>query len=243
MIETGAFRGLIKLQFLDLADNELQEIRPDMWEGLPSLRKLNFFGNHLTSVPCGCFRHLINLDDELMFTRNPIPTLEPENFSELGKLPWLILRQMDLTVIRGDMWIGLKSLTYLDLYENQITIIERGGFTNLPMIEMINLRNNMLSTLSPDAFCLSTSPNPTVQLSKLKLLLDGIDLICNRSLCWLKVGEESEFFTLHEFDWADHPVECVNFPGVPWDEVVLDCVDVGMLTPYMNWLYFCKLCH
>ena len=232
VIQAGAFRDLLKLEHLSLDNNKLQDVRADMWEGLSSLRTLGLSDNHLTVVPCGCFQHLPNLNDEMWFARNPIPTLKSGIFSELGKLPRLILREMDLTVFRGDMWIGLKSLTYLDLYENKITIIERGGFANLPMIEKIELRNNKLSTLSPDAFCLLTYPNPTVQPSKLMLLLDGIDLVCNSSLCWLQVGEQSGLITLyeHQIFYSRYRVECVNFPNVPWDEVMLDCMDVGMLT-------------
>ena len=229
VIEAGAFRGLIKLEKLFLDINKIQEIRADMWEGLPSLKILGFSDNYITVVPKVSFQTLFNLV-VLDFNRNQFPTVEPENFSELGKLQELLLRANDLTVIRGNMWIGLESLTYLDLYENQITIIEKGGFTNLPLIEKIEFRNNKLSTLSPDAFCLSPYIHHTAHPSKLTLLLDGIDLFCKSSLCWLKEAENNGLITLSEepeFDYSPHRVECVNFPDVDWDEVVLDCLDAG----------------
>ena len=216
-----------------------------MWEGLPSLKILGLADNYLTAVPHGCFQNLVNLV-ELWFARNQIPTVEPENFSELGKLQELILRDNSLVQIRGDMWIGLESLTYLDLYENKITVIEKGGFANLPMIEYINLRLNKLSTLSPDAFCLSPYPHPTAHPSKLTLLLDGIDLFCNSSLCWLKEAENNGLITLSEelplFDFSPYRVECANFPDARWDDVLLDCVDVGAYTSYTNWPSLSKVC-
>ena len=237
VIEAGAFRGLIKLELLSLTGNKLQEIRADMWEGLHSLTLLDLPDNRLTTVPYGCFQHLLNLNI-LWLARNQFPAVMSENFSELGKLQELILRTNSLTVIRGDMWIGLESLTFLDLYENKITVIEKGGFANLPMIEKIELRNNKLSTLSPDSFCFSPSPHPTAQPSQLTLLLDGIDLFCDSRLCWLKEAETNGLITLTEFfDFSRYRVECVNFPDVYWDEVALNCTNVGTFTSYASRLW------
>ena len=234
VIEAGALRGLTKLGTLELVDNELQEIRADTWEGLSSLSVLDFTINYITAIPQGCFQHIPNLT-RLWFKNNQIPAVMSENFSKLSKLQELILRGNNLMIIRGAMWIGLESLTYLDLYENEITVIEKGGFSNLPMIEKIELRNNKLSTLGPDAFCLSPYPHPTVNPSQLMLLLDGNDLFCNSSLCWLKEAENNGLITLTEdIDFSHYRVECVNFPDVYWDEVVLDCMDVGTYTSYTN---------
>ena len=205
-----------------------------MWEGLPSLKILGLADNFLSIVPHGCFQNLFNLV-ELDLNRNLLPTREPENFSELGKLQLLWLRENDLVVIRGNMWIWLDSLTHLDLYENKITVIERGGFANLPMIETIVLNRNKLTTLSPDAFCLSSFPNPTVPPLKLTLLLDDVYLARNSSLCWLKEAEKNRLITYapepDPYSWP-HRVMCVNFRDVPWDDVVLDCMDVGAYTSY-----------
>ena len=228
-IDDSAFRGLIKLDHLSLSINKIQEIGANMFERLPSLTILGLANNLLNAVPYDVFQHLSNLD-ELWFARNQIAAVMSENFSELHKLQELILRSNNLIVISGDMWIGLESLTYLDLYENKITVIEKGGFANLPMIEHINLMVNKLSTLSPDAFCLSQHIHPTAQPSKLTLLLEDNDMFCNSSLCWLKEAESNGLITLSylpELDFSPYRVECVNFPDAEWDEVVLDCMDVG----------------
>ena len=125
-IEDGAFLGLTKLKYLYVYNNDFTEIRPEMWQGLQSLKHLSI-GNKVTSLPDNAFLGLVNLKN-------------------------LYMGYNKLQTIRREMWNGLHSLQKLHLCGNKIKSLGAESFVELPNLYFLLLNYNKLNTVREDAF-------------------------------------------------------------------------------------------
>ncbi|EFA05287.1 hypothetical protein TcasGA2_TC015444 [Tribolium castaneum] len=81
----------------------------------------------------------------------------------------------NISTIRSETFTNLV-ITLLELYENQIEVIENGAFSDLPNLQTIHLNNNKITRLNPLAF--RNLPN----LLTLNLSLNRIEKLQNGSL-------------------------------------------------------------
>ena len=104
---------------------------------------------------------------------------------------------------------GLDSLTYLMLYENQLSSLQEGIFTGLPSLYGLYLMRNNMKTIGKRAFAgignklsrldlqhneLSTFPSDSFAddflPSYLRIWLSDNNILCNESVCWLAQGQD-----------------------------------------------------
>ena len=154
-IEVGAFNGLGNLDKLNLIANNMKILEQDVFNGMPHLRVLDVASNGVHTISEGCFRNL-------------------------GHLRELYLTANNLSTVNGKMWLGLKSLTRLDLqYNLQMPGIPAGGLSNLPKLNLLHLHNNGLKTLTKDIFTINDYPESNGHPPILKLSVGSNPLVCD----------------------------------------------------------------
>ena len=122
--------------------------------------------------------------------------------------------------MNGNMWLGLNSLTRLDLqYNLQMQTILPGGLSNLPKLDLLHLHNNGLKTLSKDIFTINDCPDGHPPI--LRLTLRDNPLVCDTKLCWLKKGEEEGWLRFSD----NHSPNCAY--NVDWYNLKLNCTESG----------------
>ena len=148
---------------------------------------------------------------------NSISDIEVNSFMNLTECTQLRLDHNNLAHINSDTFTGLQSLIRLNLDRNNILQIEPGSFMNLTQLRVVHLNDNQLSSVGEDLFDLRMS---------LTLLLDKNPLHCDHRMCWMKEAEQDGRITLSyntsSGTFFDKP-HCVNYQGVTWDNVTLDC--------------------
>ena len=153
---------------------------------------------------------------------NQISDIDPGSFLPLQQCTYLWLPYNQLTYLKAETFKGLVSLDLLDLHSNQISFIEDGTFSHLPSIRVIYLINNNLVTPPKTRF----------------LFLDSNPLHCDSSMCWLKQAERDGRLKLASRG-RGHKPQCVNYPGVHWDNITLICDESGKYNDILfNSLFF-----
>ncbi|XP_070550173.1 toll-like receptor 13 [Ptychodera flava] len=142
----AALKNLKSLKYLDLGNNNLTEISPFAFEGVPKLEKLVLTKNQILSIHQDSFQGLSNIN-ELDLTRNYILHIPNSTFSALPSLRILKLRNnalLLLDVINGP-FRHLNNLTELSIsysmpvvqnlnYVSTITELEIGNDYHLPWV-------------------------------------------------------------------------------------------------------------
>ncbi|XP_071946060.1 leucine-rich repeat transmembrane protein FLRT3-like [Antedon mediterranea] len=164
---------------LNIKRNNLQEITDAPFRQLRNLTKLVLRHNGLRTLSSDCFSGLTSLKT-LSLSYNNLATF-PENlrtFTPNLKILWVISNE--ITVIRPES-VNLPKLTRLTLGTNQIHTIERGTFQNNSRLVFLDLRNNMLSSITYE-FMLQSLGN----LKHLDLSENNIWNISDNAFIYLK---------------------------------------------------------
>lgn len=119
-------RGLSNLKLLDLRENHLTYIDPDMFVYTPNLTKLDLSGNNLK--------------------------LNSLSFSRLRSLKLLDLSHNKLTYLEDDIFACLSNLEILNLYDNLISEIKSDLFRDLNSLRKICLGRNRFEYIRVDVF-------------------------------------------------------------------------------------------
>ena len=197
-IDKGAFSYLTRCTFLNVQNNELTHLRRGMFDGLQALEGLVLSSNHIETIKARTFLHLKSCTH-------------------------LWLKENRLTHIRSDMFKGLQSLNKLILSQNTIFKIQPGSFADLILLNALILSKNRLKTLEGNVF---RSPHQT----NLYLEINGNPFLCDCRMCWIKQGQREEWLSVHYTGNNGSELykpECVNYPGVDWDDISLTCPEVG----------------
>ncbi len=172
-IPPGVFSQLAECTRIYLFRNKLMGVRPDMWEGLTSLRGLWLNNNLISSLSPGVFSTLpsvtnvdlannyIQVIQRDMFTgvqslkglslsSNPISSIESGSFSDLQNLVKLSLSYTEINVITANMFNGLTSLERLFIGYNGLSDISGGTFVGMPKLNYLWLVGNKISVLRGD---------------------------------------------------------------------------------------------
>ncbi|XP_054615791.1 chondroadherin-like protein isoform X2 [Dunckerocampus dactyliophorus] len=148
----GAFRGMKSLFYLYLSDNDLTSLDPEAFSGAPELSYLHLEGNRLAQFPGSALRLLPSLF-VLHLERNAISKLEPAGLlsSVTPKLRELYLTNNTIrTIARGALDSALLGKLHLDA--NQLTDVPIDAISNAPNLEELNLSQNRILSVGPDAF-------------------------------------------------------------------------------------------
>lgn len=167
------------LQFLDLSYNQLKSLPEAFFQCMGSLEVLNVSHNcigsfSLTNKPLQSVK-VINLShnslQSLTFGNNTLQSLEK-----------LYLQGNDLTVLEPQTFQRLPNLNHLQLQQNNLKICLSGAaaqdcvfFGSIPNLLFLNLSENSLRTVPPNAFhntslrLLDLSLNPGLDMDKRSL--------------------------------------------------------------------------
>ncbi|XP_036804970.1 slit homolog 1 protein isoform X2 [Oncorhynchus mykiss] len=102
---------------IDLSNNQISEIAPDVFQGLRALNSLVLYGNKITDLPRGLFEGL-------------------------GSLELLLLNANKIHCIRATAFQDLENLALLSLYDNKIQTLAKGTFSPLHSIQTLHLAQN-----------------------------------------------------------------------------------------------------
>ncbi|GAB1860996.1 Protein toll [Camponotus japonicus] len=167
----GIFNHTPQLQWLELADNNLQSIELGTFGNLKNLTLLNLWQNHLTELQSGIFDELVALQS-LDLNRNDIIDLPKDIFAKLKNLKILNLSLNNFTYLPRNLLRNNTKLQTFTLTENKrnMTLPEE-FFANLTELKVLNLKKNGLITLSKDIFwgC-SSLTNITLSRNYLRFL-------------------------------------------------------------------------
>ena len=204
--------------------------------------------NRLTHIQKWTFSGLSHLD-QLVLSDNDIFKIEAGAFSHLSRCRYIWLNANELTNIKADMFKGLHSLKTISFHDNKLNNIAADVFQTLPSLQVISLNRNNISYVEPGTFAnltqlrilgLHTNRLTTVEENifnelrpqNLTLIVDNNALWCDTRICWMRDAERDGWIKLNHFRgelvWGKP--ECVNYPGVIWDDLTLNCTDSGMFS-------------
>lgn len=165
------FKGLFKLQKIDLSNNEITTIDENTFANLPALKELKINSNKLKEIPILKGNPILN---RLELTHNYIQSINSTAIADLRQLDLLDLAYNDIMDIYVGTFPANLTLTKLFLRNNKIYLLEEGCFDNLTSLESLKLNKNRISKLQKDLFTKMTSLK-TLDLSKNHLnVLEGL---------------------------------------------------------------------
>ena len=128
----------------------------------------------------------------LDLSNNRIQTIFPLSFMPLNNVQNLYLNGNFLTLIQANTFLGLSSLSNLQIQDNKIHTIMVLGLSGLPKIDKIDFSNNELETIPYSMFNLKDFPDTWGHISTghsaSHLSLSGNNIVCNYTLCWMKLA-------------------------------------------------------
>lgn len=155
-IEDQAFEGLQdKLETLDLSYNSLVRFPTESLKVLSSLVSLDLNSNQLEVLHANCLTGLISLL-RLSLYGNRLKTIDSLAFEGIGgNLTRINLGGNRLTAFPSTAFKNLTSLQLIELHENRITSISRAtfyGMTASDTIDKLNLASNAISEIPGNCF-------------------------------------------------------------------------------------------
>ncbi|KAM8914368.1 leucine-rich repeats and immunoglobulin-like domains protein 2 isoform 2-T3 [Spinachia spinachia] len=177
-VNKGWLYGLRMLRVLRVSQNALGILRPDAWEFCQKLEELDLSFNHLTRLEEKAFVGLALLDS-LNLGENSISHLGEGVFSGLASLRTLDIRNNEISWAIEDsigLFDGMKKLNTLIIQRNKIKSITEKAFEDLDELEHLDLSNNGIMSIHPEA----------LSHTKLKVfVLNTSSLLCDCHLQWL----------------------------------------------------------
>ena len=158
------------------------------------LKNLKFVNIGIFIVPDNYFQNFTNLIS-LSLVMNPITTLNKGSLAGLRHLRHLYLSYTNINPL-PPLHLWLPNLQSLLLTHIGITMLRGSLVRNLPQLEKIDLRGNLLTTVPAQKYF--------VNLENMKMVsLRGNPLQCDAKLCWIKVilnkHENCEWRTMQNY--------------------------------------------
>lgn len=166
-----------RLEYLFLANNEIEIIEKDAFSQLPSLKILNLKRNKITNLNNNPFKNLNKLWG-LNIAFNNIKELKYDTISHLQSLRDFYCQNNNLTTLKKAMFP--KYLRLIDLSHNYIRYLIDDIIYDMNNLTELNLRSNRLSTIGSFNFRRSGNAKP------IRILLIGNVFRCDCRLAWLK---------------------------------------------------------
>nr|XP_034828865.1 chaoptin-like [Maniola hyperantus] len=135
------------LRVLDLSNNLIKQIPPahDLNGVKLSLDLLKLDENNIRIILPGSFKHF-NILNTTTLDGNPIYSIREDAFRN-AKIKTLSLRDCGISDLSPASFAGLEnSLQYLDLSENNLTMISKFMLNKLDSLRFLNLRENRVDT-------------------------------------------------------------------------------------------------
>lgn len=196
------------LEYLNMGYSNLSHLAPDSFSKMTSIRRLILSGNDLNNLEAGLFGNLTRLESlelnfcglhrplnatlffnnitytdltELQLSRNPLHVSKtgPLLARQLSRLQTLDLSNCNLTFLPPEAFYWTRNITHLILAGNHFASPNDLRFLEiLPMLEVLDMRYNNLTTFSPKDLTL----NPNVE--KLRLIGNPWRCDCSVADLW-----------------------------------------------------------
>lgn len=172
--------NITTLTKLVLSNNSIHTIEKNCWEFTQKITHLDLSSNNLTDLTAGTFEFLSKLQD-LDLHSNRISKIAIGAFNTTPNLQLLDLSQNEISWTIEDMFAPFASLHRLDgfnLNNNRIKSVNKNAFLGLISLTRLDLRKNNITSIQSGTF--DERSTPALQ----KLLIDSKDLICDCNLSW-----------------------------------------------------------
>ncbi|CAB3409074.1 unnamed protein product [Caenorhabditis bovis] len=177
-VTEGWMFGLVNLETLDLSYNQVRLFHPNAWSHTPRLKWLSLHSNRIQSLPSGSFRALHHLE-ELILSANSIDSLHKFALIGMGNLNKLDLSSNTLAVCVEDGAVlyntSMPFLRSLKFRNNQLRVIPNRAFERFPSLEELDLTENPIATIHPNAF-------EPLQLKS--LIMNSSSILCDCQISW-----------------------------------------------------------
>lgn len=143
-------RTIPKVESINLERNAIRFIHPQAFSGAKQLMLVNLYGNYITNLPSRGFKVR---QVEWNCTRIPLMFLTAcLALQDLLNLRFLMLGQNQISVLKADMFLGMRNLSDLDLPLNALTILPSNTFKPLIALKVLDLSMNRIQRVSPKTF-------------------------------------------------------------------------------------------
>lgn len=162
-LDNNSFISLLSLKELYLSDNYIQHVYAESFTGLGNISKLYLQSNNISVIEKGSFPQMKRLEvldlsrnhlvhhaieypsslRQLHLSHNKISTMK--SMGDLFKLQELYLQGNDISYIASDWFANMTSLQIVDMSENRLSTISDGLFSTLPKLEELSLKGNGLT--------------------------------------------------------------------------------------------------
>ncbi|XP_078575503.1 uncharacterized protein LOC144861459 [Branchiostoma floridae x Branchiostoma japonicum] len=124
-----------------LSENEISDIQAGTFSPTPRLINLHLYQNNLTNLRSDMFTGLGNLLKLYLYS-NEISDIQAGTFISTPQLTSLTLDDNKLTNLRSDMFTGLGNLEELYLFRNRLTTLSSAEYDILSSISYVSIDNN-----------------------------------------------------------------------------------------------------
>lgn len=173
MLREETFAGLTGLEVLRISSNLVENLPPDTFHNCSELTEIHLESNRISEVANDTFAlaklKVLNLQRNLLTTfSDRVFGRQAQNLTELNlsgnrlievsplgrltSLSTLLLSSNHLHELPRDFFRDMHALDYLDLSENQLTLLPEMLFIDLIGIRVMHLHKNNLSRLEPRQF-------------------------------------------------------------------------------------------
>lgn len=153
-LSEDAFRGVQKVEVMDLSTNELTDLNEKTFEPIESSLmqlKLNF--NQLGQMTVEKLEKVLNNLKKLRALHLGDNSLtELPNIAQLTKLEEVVIRSNQIEFLNDHEQLLPSSLIDLHAEYNRVKVLNANTLSNLPNLKYLNLEANQISSISPDAF-------------------------------------------------------------------------------------------
>ncbi|NXQ36378.1 CHADL protein, partial [Alaudala cheleensis] len=154
-LEEGAFRGLGRLVYLNLASNGIAFLYQESLDGLSSLQQLILERNRIEEIQPGAFGHLGSLI-VLDLRSNALIYLPDMVFQGLHVLRWLRLSHNALHVLGSDAFAALPALLRLSLDHNELQALPGEALARLDGATWLDLGHNPITYVTEEVLAMAS---------------------------------------------------------------------------------------
>ncbi|MED6254712.1 hypothetical protein ATANTOWER_032030 [Ataeniobius toweri] len=149
-VKEGAFRGLGRVVYLNLAYNKIDILYQESLDGLSSLKELHLDHNHIEEIQPGAFIQLGFLS-MLALTHNHLVYIPNMAFQGLQNIKWLRLSYNSLNNLAPEAFAGLFTLSRLSLDHNELQFFPTLTMMRLPEVKRLELSFNPMTYLGEES--------------------------------------------------------------------------------------------
>ncbi len=197
-IPADTFNALNNLHTLVLSYNKLKHVEAFALNGLDALSLLSLDYNRLESIDEKAFRNCTGLQD-LNISGNKLVEI-PTALKEMRLLKTLDLGENFISNLENPGFRGMTNLYGLRLIANQISVVGKLAFVELPSLQILNLSQNRIRTIEKGTFTSNTKLEAIRVDSNLLTIVDEVFKEVP-SLLWLNISDNK----LREFDYSVFP--------------------------------------